>query len=279
MSVQRSPTGGSQPDLSKMSNLISESTVTFRKRKVPCDIECSCSDDLREMRSEMSRISSLLEKYVGSNEQILKSMQENITDIKNQITEMKSSNERTLSAVQTRLESVESDLNEFKVSSKSAPVTIENELFLGEQIMQEMQHRVNRERNIVLVGLPEQIASTSEDRLSRDEADVFRTISLVCTGIPKPSKVFRIGKLQPGRNRSIKVCFETTEPAKKLLRNRNKLQTGLKIFSDQTPIQQNFMKNLREELRRRQENGETNLTIKYINGTPTITKIAKNYVQ
>ncbi|CAH2095113.1 unnamed protein product [Euphydryas editha] len=64
MSVQTSPIGGSQPDLSKTSNISSE---PFRKRKLPCDIECSCSDDLREMRSEISRIGSLLEKYVGSN--------------------------------------------------------------------------------------------------------------------------------------------------------------------------------------------------------------------
>ncbi|CAG4961651.1 unnamed protein product [Parnassius apollo] len=119
------------------------------------------------MRSELSR-SSLLEKYIVSNELILKTMQENITDIKNQIADIKLTNERSHSAMQVKMESLESDLNKLKISSKSAPITLENELILGEQIIQEIQQRKNREKNIVLVGLPEQIASTPEDRLSKD---------------------------------------------------------------------------------------------------------------
>ncbi|CAG5055682.1 unnamed protein product [Parnassius apollo] len=172
MSVQRSPTGGSQPDISKMSDLVSDSSITFRKRKLPFGVECACSEELGGMRSELSRISSLLEKYIVSNELILKTMQENITDIKNQIADIKLTNERSHSAMQVKMESLELDLNKLKISSKSA-----NELILGEQIIQEIQQRKNREKNIVLVGLPEQIASTPEDRLSKDEAEVFKTIS------------------------------------------------------------------------------------------------------
>ncbi|XP_060809995.1 uncharacterized protein LOC132904087 [Amyelois transitella] len=220
MSVQRSPIGGSssQPDLSKISNSSSDlSSVTFRKRKAPYDNECSCPDTLRDMRNEISRISSLLENYV------------------------------------------------------------ENKLSLGEEVIQEMQNRKNREKNIVLFGVPEQISSTTEESLIKDEAVVFSTISMISSDIPKPFKLFRIGKPRPGKNRSIKVCFETPEPAKQLLRNRSKLRDGVKIFSDQTPSQQNYMKNLKEELRRRQDEGETDLTIKYINGTPAILKNSKNF--
>ncbi|CAG4963508.1 unnamed protein product [Parnassius apollo] len=77
------------------------------------------------------------------------------------------------------MESLESDLNKLKISSKSAPITLESELILGEQIIQKIQQRKNREKNIVLVSLPEQIASTPEDRLSKDEAEVFKTISSI----------------------------------------------------------------------------------------------------
>jgi hypothetical protein len=220
------------------------------------------------MRSEMSRISSLLEKYIESNEQIMKNMQENITDIKHQITEIKLSGERSFNAMKIKMESLEFDLNKLKVSSKTVPFTLEHKLTIGEQIIQEMQNRSNREKNIVLVGLSEQIATTAESRVSKDEADVLKIISLVSIDILKPIKVFRIGKLQPGKNRSIKLCFENSEPAKQLLRNRAKLQDGVKIFSDQTPTQQSYVKNLREELKRRQDEGEADLTIKYVNGTP-----------
>lgn len=279
MNVQRSPTGGSQPDLSKMSGSNLESSITFRKRKVPSDIECSCSDDIREMRSEISRISSLLEKYVESNEQILKTMQSNITEIKNQITEMQSSNDHTHKSVQNKIELLESDINQLKMREFTTK-TSEKDVVLGEKNIQEIQLRSNREKNVVLVGLPEQIVSSPEERSTKDQADVFRIISLVSPGIPNPSKVFRVGKVQPGKNRSIKICFDTMGPAKKLLVNRNKLQDGLKIFSDQTPTQQNYMKKLREELKQRQDKGETNLTIKYINGTPSIiNNTSKNYLQ
>ncbi|CAH2103807.1 unnamed protein product [Euphydryas editha] len=330
MSVQRSPTrpqlpstsaltliGGSQPDLSKISNPNVDTQITFRKRKKPNDYECECLDELKDMRSEISRISSLLEKYIGSNEQILEKMQENITDIKNQISDMKSSNEKTIKLIQnnvdkvvteindiksstssmlaeqssikrdmTRLEQslslgenkikvLESDLNKLKHSSQVTK--LENQLCLGEQIIQEVQNRNNREKNIIIVGLPELTSSKTEESMAKDEADVLNIITSLCADIPKPVKIFRIGKRNPGKNRSIKVCFDKFGPAKQLLRNKIKLSNGIKMYSDRTPAQYNYLKSLQEEIKRRENDGESGLIIKYVHGTPKILKTnAKN---
>lgn len=78
----------------------------------------------------------------------------------------------------------------------------------------------------------------------------------------------------------MKVCYETLGPAKQLLRNKDKLPENIKIYSDQTPAQQKYLQHLKEELALRLGNGETDLTIKYTNGTPGIIKTtAKNYTQ
>lgn len=290
-----------------------DTQITLRKRKKPDNCECQCSDDLEEMRSEISRISSLLEKYVGSNEQVLLAIQDNIADIKSQITDMKSSNEQTITIMQTNVDKVITEINYVKLSTssmlseqkdiknhvtrleqsisqgenklkslesdlnnlKTPPIKPEK---LSEQLIQEIQNRNNRQKNIIVVGLPEPTLSKSEERLAKDEADIMNLIFAMDNDIPKPIKIFRIGKPHPGKNRNIKVCFDVTGPAKQLLRNKNKLPEGIKIFSDQTPAQQNYLKCLQDELRQRENNGESGITIKYLNGTPTIVKSdTKNY--
>ena len=51
------------------------------------------------------------------------------------------------------------------------------------------------------------------------------------------------------------------------------------IYSDQTPNQQIYLQNLKEEMTRRNNEGEEDLTIKYIKGIPKIVKNnkSKNY--
>ena len=48
------------------------------------------------------------------------------------------------------------------------------------------------------------------------------------------------------------------------------------IISDQTPMQEKFLKDLRTELEDRKASGEKNITIKYIDGNP---KIVSNFRQ
>ncbi|KAL0810050.1 hypothetical protein ABMA28_010870 [Loxostege sticticalis] len=291
--------GGSQPDLSKLSNVHVDSQITFRKRKEPERDECQCSAEVRDMRSEIVRIGSLLEKYVDSNENILLKMHENIADIKEQISDMKTSNEQTINTIrntmggimtqindikstttsvlaeqteikehvknlemsislgETKMKSLEAEITNIKQSSQTTTFTQEKQLHQEEQIIQEVQNRNNREKNIVLVGLPESSLSNREERMSKDENDVLRIITSLSTEIPKPIKVFRIGKYKLGKNRSLKVCFDGIGPAKQLLRNKDKLPDDIKIYSDQTPAQQHYLKVLKDELKRRENNGLT----------------------
>lgn len=323
MSLQRTPTkqtiaGGSQPDLSKLTSMEKDCSTIFRKRKQPLDPECECFKGIQEIHSELSRMSSTLEKYTTSNEQIMKKMQNDITEVKNQIMEIKLSNEKTISSIsdsitdlktqitdinttslnlamdqnhikkkvtqlesqmsinESKIKSIESCINTNSISDLSTlSSTAQNTLYLNEKIIQEVQQRNEREKNIIIIGLPEQTMRTAEERISKDKLDILNITRLIYPDIPIPTKIMRIGKYNPTKSRKIKVCYTAQEYAKQLLRNKNKLPGNIKIYSDQTPAQQNYLQNLKAELARRTNDGESDLTIKYIKGTPTIVNITQ----
>lgn len=206
-----STTHGSHPDLSKLGALAAEAQITFRskpnhKRKQPSDVNnCECSSEVKEIRSELSRIGSLLERYVDSNQQIMIKMQESITEVKSQISELKSSNDQTvqlirenitqISAVKSttsniemkqnglnlkvsslekqicqgeqKIISLESDLNTLKLSFPSQPTQskMDNQIFSNEQIIKGLIERNNRGKNVIFSGVPEQTASSKEEKL------------------------------------------------------------------------------------------------------------------
>ncbi|CAH2098394.1 unnamed protein product [Euphydryas editha] len=90
----------------------------------------------------------------------------------------------------------------------------------------------------------------------------------------KPIKTIRKGKYNPDIPRAIKIILPISEAAKSILRNKSNLKaSNIKLYSYETPYQQKYRNNLRNELKRRLEGGEKDLTIKYINGVPKITKI------
>jgi hypothetical protein len=148
----------------------------------------------------------------------------------------------------------------------------------NEEIIQEIQERKRRENNIIIVGIAEQSTTYSKDRIAKDETEVLNVFSLISPDIPKPNKIFRIGKYNAEKTRRIKACLENREQVKLLLRNKDKLPPNIHFFSDQTPAQQKHFQAIKDELAKRKNEGENDLIIKYIKGTPTIVKaISKNY--
>lgn len=136
--------------------------------------------------------------------------------------------------------------------------------------MQEIKERTSREMNIIVRGIPECKTTNFDDGRAYDVNEVSNILSLMIENCPKPRRIFRLGKYNPTKDRSVKVCFESSYTAKLLLRNKNKLPKGIKIYSDKTLAQQNYMKELQNELARREANGEKDITIKFIKGQPKI---------
>lgn len=91
------------------------------------------------------------------------------------------------------------------------------------------------------------------------------------------TKVFRFGKQNKNGNRPVKVVLGAAHEVFTVIKNKHRISRDREIFIhvDQTPNQRKALESLRNELLRRQSNGEHDLTIKYLNNVPKI--IAKNH--
>lgn len=303
----------STPDLSTIGREAADPQITFRKRKQPHDLGCSCSGDVQDLRSEMARISKLLENFVtinqktldnvsemnihltdmrSSNEQNFSLLTNNVSEVKKQINEIQESMssltleqnqmksqitllEKKISEGEEKMRTMESNLADFKITdpiSSANSASENNQMLNSEQIINEVQERNNRQKNIILGGIQEQSSSNASERQSLDMAKVMNILLNIVSDTPAPIKIFRIGKHDPKKNRRVKVCFDTQNAAIQLLRSKANLPAGIKIYSDQTPCQQRLMLNLQRELARRSQDGETDLIIKYVKGIPKIIK-------
>jgi len=94
----------------------------------------------------------------------------------------------------------------------------------------------------------------------------------------KPIAIQRTGKFD-GKIRSMKISLVSAYDVFKTLGSSRKLKSDqifneVRITSDKTPKQRLYFQNLRKELDKRRSDGESNLTIKYVKGIPSIVNSA-----
>lgn len=295
MSVRRSPTGsglasghsGSQPNLVSEESLLEfndDARITLRnKRKLLFGEESDIREELSDIREQLAKmmtmISTLTNKQQGFMDKIsghMAEIKEEINEIKNvtkdlkmeqkvikdNITNLESKNDKT----EKTMEKLVLDVAKLKTTTSRADSI--------ECVLSEIKEREERNKNVIITDIPEPVSLNKEERKSIDKSEVLRVTRAIDTTCPEPVYIFRLGKYMPGKNRPIKVCYQTQETVKSLLRNRNNLKLGtIKLFSDQTPQQQIYIKALKEELKQRVDAGENDLMIKYIRGIPKIVKI------
>lgn len=145
-----------------------------------------------------------------------------------------------------------------------------------ESAIQEMAERANRANNLIVYDIPESSSDVVEQRIEHDKKECVAVMQNV-TGKVKFDgiKLFRLGarkSVAGARPRPLKVVLHSKRDALEVLRNKSKLSKPSSIVADQTPMQREYMKHLREELTKRTNDGETDITIKYVRGQPTIVK-------
>ncbi|KOB68885.1 Uncharacterized protein OBRU01_17663 [Operophtera brumata] len=167
------------------------------------------------------------------------------------------------------IETLKSDVEQLKVAAPSLTTTgtVQN-------IMTEIKEREDRSKNIIIIGIPEPTSENTDDRRQVDKTEVLKITKTVNAECPEPVNIFRLGKYNSDKRRPIKVCFNSQVPVMSILRNRNNMKSDtIKLYSDQTLQQQAYMRNLKEELKQRVNDGDKSLCIKYIKGTPKITSL------
>lgn len=286
MSLLRSPTGsdlvtamsGSQPNLT---NERINPNITLRSKRKFVNDNDWIKTDMAELKKQLSDVMNVL--VLSRNEQIenINKICQDMSDIKDQLTNMKS----TLDTVVTEQKNLKSRLNTVettalcmegkitKIEDNIAKLKIEtaDQQKTTEEIITEIHERAIRRKNIIIEGIPEVQSKFVSDRLKHDKDKCLSVLKHFISDCPNPEKLFRIGKYNPNQNRPIKLSLSTEELVKTVLTNRNKHGIdNIKIYSDQTKLQRENIKKLKDEIKRRVKEGETDLRIKYIRGAPRI---------
>lgn len=280
----------SQPDLSRLGMPELESkSISLRKRKAP---DSDFTFQLNEFKKE---ILGILKESSITQMESLNTMSQNITssiteklqeikitqeflmtendNLKSQVaslTDTVNANKQQITSLQNQLQTLTPDLQMPPINQSALPTGYDD-------LILELQERTTRSKNIIIAGITERYSNNAAERREKDKLEAERIIDFIYPNCPKPIKIIRIGKYDESKTRPIKLCFDNQETAKNILRNKiNLKEDSIRIYSDQTPYQQKLMLNLKTELKRRLENGETNLTIKYIKGIPKIVTQPKN---
>lgn len=151
-----------------------------------------------------------------------------------------------------------------------------------ESVLGELAERKKRSANVIMFGVGECQLLTGDDardkevRIKHDKSQVQQVLAGV-TNFEAPVATIRLGK--PNRNgspRPLKVIFANKKAAITVLKNSGKLPNNVSAKNYLTPYQREFLKKLRDDLEKRIENGEPDLTIKYVNNTPKIVSSKKS---
>lgn len=145
-----------------------------------------------------------------------------------------------------------------------------------EEIIQEINERNKRKRNVIFFGVPEQDQQLSEDhRKISDKSEVQKIISSVSPNVNTANiKLFRLGQVNQGRIRPIKVILDDENDVFALIRQAKFLRNGnyknVSMSFDRTRNQINYYNNVKVELNNMNASGNGSFKIKYMNGIPKV---------
>ncbi|KAL0818603.1 hypothetical protein ABMA28_009036 [Loxostege sticticalis] len=249
--------GGSTPNLSAL-DIEEYVNINSRKRK-----ERSHDQDYKQdFAAFQAEIMSFFENFAKTQNENISKISTDISEIKEEMKSMKAVTEN----LTQKLNNVCCEMQEIKTEyakTKEKITLMENDIFQirenqqtqnqtpkslissNEDIISELKDRNDREKNIIIVGIPENNNKNSAARRAYDHEMVTKTIA---------------------------VCYDNVDIVRHLLRNKSKLPESLKLYSDQTPSQKIYLQTVIEELKRREDAGESDLTIKYNKGIPKIVK-------
>lgn len=151
-----------------------------------------------------------------------------------------------------------------------------------EATISEINERERRSKNIIIYNLPESKSNTTSIRIDHDTRHIAKLIASFCTSeVDASFKSYRIGRPSKDNSRPLKVILKNSDAVIEFCKNfdpsiLDHLEPDLRkvsISRDRTPMERKYLQDLRAELKNRTDNGEVDLTIKYINGTPQIIKI------
>ncbi|CAI6374024.1 unnamed protein product [Macrosiphum euphorbiae] len=218
-------------------------------------------DNLIKAVSEIKSTQNKLVSMMNSQSEKMSSLTSKVNDLTSKLDILSSDNE----SLKLRVSTIEDNLNKTNISNFSS----------SNNLIAEMLDIQSRQKNILLFNLSEP-TSLSNDSNVDDLTAITKIFEFLGLQI-KPTSISRLGSRSStaSKPRPIKLTLSDQKEVFSIFAAQNKLKThqawtNLRFSSDRTKAQRDFMIHLRNELLRRRENGEPELIIKYVKGTPAI---------
>lgn len=142
-------------------------------------------------------------------------------------------------------------------------------------IIDELQDRQARESNVIIFNLSESNNPNHLDRKKEETEKVTKILNSIDNTVNVTNlQLTRLGKFTHEKKRPIKVTLFSKADVLKILKNKKKTDSTIKIQADLTLMQRQYLVELRSKLSDLNKSG-ANKTIRYIRGKPQIVD-AKN---
>nr|CAH7713460.1 unnamed protein product [Callosobruchus chinensis] len=151
-----------------------------------------------------------------------------------------------------------------------------------EQVIQEINERNKRRRNLILYGLPEQDQQLSSAmRIDKDESQVRGIISTVDQALVTDHfKPVRLGRYNEAKVRPIRITLQHDNDVFLAMKNAKSLKTSrykhISISFDRTLKQRQYFKEVKAELDIKNASGTEKYRIKHVDGIPKIVPLNLN---
>lgn len=183
----------------------------------------------------------------SSTKEIMDSLKNEIKEISNNLSHL----QKKVNELESRNVQLEQRCNQLESKSLNFSATI----------LDEMEDRLRRKKNLIISGIPEQTEGSVEERMEADKTIVKDLLESLC-GMSDDdiSRSHRIGRQQPDKNRLIRVVLSNEDDKKNVLYNAKQLRSmpsykNVYVNPDLTPSQRESNKLLHEELKRRRDLG------------------------
>lgn len=147
-----------------------------------------------------------------------------------------------------------------------------------ENFYDEIKDRERRSSNIMVYNVEESSDQDVSATINHDKSQVSKIFHIMNINEDHISKVIRIGQVKKDSKRPIKIILKERNQVSLILRNKHKLKGKMNcvIDTDKTNLERSVCKKVHVEFKKRLEDGENNIKIRYIKGMPKILDMSKN---
>lgn len=223
-------------------------------------------------------VNKLMEKIESWSDKIEKisEVSAGIGEIKSDIGQIK----EQLSNLEPRVTANEVKIENLISEVKSLKTTKPNDC---ESVIKEVNDRSQRALNAIIYGIPESTSNNVHSRIEHDKNSVNAILHSSNIDNVQVVKVTRLGKQLSEKPRPLRVTFANSMEVSGFFKRFNVdsvkdifADSAIGISRDRTVMERSHLKELRVTLDDRKKAGESDITIKYLNGVPRIVKQSKN---